>query len=164
MPRVLLAFVLLLTGCAVSEPTLTQTQAIGLIDKLINQTVRAITPKPRLEVLPSFNAPSGCAGEGASEEQIIVSRAYWLRDVPKDQNLAVSRQVRLFWQSQGHRIVAAGGGGNLNLSGESRPEGFKLSLTWAEGDHLYLGASSTCIWPDGTPAPGPKLPDQDRGY
>ncbi|MFE0145769.1 hypothetical protein ACFWY5_01400 [Nonomuraea sp. NPDC059007] len=135
-----------------NKPTLSQTQAIALNDKLINETVQAVTPKPRLEVIASFNTPSGCLGEGASENQIIVSRAYWLRDVPKDQNLAISRQIRVFWQSQGHRIVSMGSNGNPDLSGESQPDGFRLFLTWAEGDDLFLGASSTCIWPEGTPA------------
>lgn len=131
-----------------NKPTLSQAQAIALNDKLISETVRALTPKPRLEVIPSFNAPSGCLGEGASENQIIVSRAYWLRDVPKDQNLAISRQVQVFWKSQGHRIVSVGSNGNPDLRGESQPDGFRLFLTWAEGDDLLLGASSTCIWPD----------------
>ncbi|MFI9558797.1 hypothetical protein [Nonomuraea endophytica] len=150
MPRALLVFALLLTGCAADKTTLTQAQAVGLIDELISETAHAITPRPKLEVLPSFNAPSGCLGEGASENRIIVSRAYWLRDVPKDQNLAISRQIRAFWQSRGHRIVAVGSNGNPDLSGESQPDGFKLSLTRAKGDSLFLGASSTCIWPDGT--------------
>ncbi|MFI6387485.1 hypothetical protein [Nonomuraea sp. NPDC050540] len=136
-----------------NKPTFSQGQAIAINDKLISETVRAINPRPRLEVISSFNAPSGCLGEGASKNQIIVSRAYWLRDVPKDQNLAISRQIRVFWQSRGHRIVSMGSNGNPDLSGESQPDGFRLFLTWAEGDHIFLGASSPCIWPDGTPAP-----------
>ncbi|MFI6479272.1 hypothetical protein ACIBH1_15165 [Nonomuraea sp. NPDC050663] len=153
MRHTLLAFLFLLTGCTVNEPTLTQPQALSIIDKLIDQTTRTITPPPRLEALPSFSAPSGCQSEGTSENQVIVSRAYWLREIPKDQNMAVSQQIRAFWESQGHRIVAVGDSGNPDLSGESQPEGFKLSLTWAEGDNLYLSASSTCIWPHGTPSP-----------
>lgn len=37
------------------------------------------------------------------------------------------------------------------MSAESRPDGYLLALTWAEGDKLYPGATSTCVWPDGTP-------------
>ncbi|MEU8108310.1 hypothetical protein AB0C18_31820 [Nonomuraea muscovyensis] len=137
-----------------NEPTLTHAQALARIEQILHETSQAISPRPRLEVLPSFNAPSGCQGEGASEDQIIVSRAYWLRDIPKTENMNVSRQVRDFWQAQGYRIAASGKGGAPGLSGESQPDRFRLSLVRAAGDDLYLGASSPCIWPYGTPSPG----------
>ncbi|MFI6815733.1 hypothetical protein ACIBG7_25235 [Nonomuraea sp. NPDC050328] len=134
-------------------PTLTRDQAVARIEQLITATAQVITPEPRLEEVPSFSAPSGCQGDGTAEDQIIVSRAYWLRGIPEGENMRVSAQIRSYWESQGYRIVAAGSGdGNPGLSGESQPERFRLSLVWAEGDDLYLGASSTCIWPDGTPA------------
>jgi hypothetical protein len=150
--RVLPVLILLLSGCTiVNEPTLTQAQALTRVEQLIHDTAGALTPKPRPESIPSFTAPSSCLDEDKSQDQIVVSRAYWLREVPKSENMAISRQVRAYWQSQGHRITASGNATNPDLSGESYPDGFTLTLTWAEGDNLYLGAASTCIWPDGTP-------------
>lgn len=154
MHRALLLLILLLTlGCAVSTSTLTEAQALARVNQLIYDTAQALTPKPRLEPLSSYSAPSSCLKEGTPRGQMIISRAYWLRDIPKSDNLAISRQVRTYWQARGHRITASGKDGNPDLSGISKPDGFTLTLTWAEGDQLYLGAASTCVWPDGAPDP-----------
>ncbi|MFC0555551.1 hypothetical protein ACFFHJ_32105 [Planotetraspora thailandica] len=67
----------------------------------------------------------------------------------------VARQVMARWERQGHVIVGTGGMeiGRPNIAGESRPDGFILALVWAEGDDLYLAATSPCVLPDTTPEP-----------
>ncbi|GAA3155040.1 hypothetical protein [Nonomuraea roseoviolacea] len=152
MLRLFAALVLLTSGCSVNQPTATSAQALARVEQLIHETADILTPKPRLESVPSFEVPSTCWDEDKSQDQIIVSRAYWLRDVPKSENMSISQQVRAHWEAAGHRIVASGRAGNPDLSGESQPDGFTLTLTWAEGDNLYLGAASPCVWPDGHPS------------
>jgi hypothetical protein len=144
----------LLAGCTTNKPTITQAQALARVERLIRDTAAAITPAPRLELIPSSVPPSMCLHDDESQEQVVISRSYWLRDIPQSDNMSISRQVRAYWEKQGHVIVAAGNANNPDLSGSSRPDHFNLALTWAEGDHLYLGAASTCVWPDGTPPPG----------
>ncbi|MBA2893757.1 hypothetical protein [Nonomuraea soli] len=135
-------FALLLTGCTMTQPAINRAQALTRVEELIHDTTRALTPRPRLEALPSFNAPTGCLDD--DEHRVVISRAYWLRDVPATENMAVSRQIRAHWESRGHRITASGGPG---LNAETRTDGFLLALVWSEGDALYLGVSSPCITP-----------------
>lgn len=58
---------------------------------------------------------------------MTINRKYWLRDIPKSENLSISRQVKAYWEAQGHRIVAMGTGNSP------------------------LASTSTCVWPEGTP-------------
>lgn len=154
MSRVLLlVLALFLTGCTVNQPTITQAEALDRVEQLIRGTAATLTPKPRLELLPSSVAPNACLDKGKPEDQIVIYRAYWLRDLPKADNMNIARQVQAYWEKQGHVITAIGGfqEGSPTIHGESRPDGFLLGLIWAEGDDLYLGATSTCVWPNGTP-------------
>ncbi|NUW42372.1 hypothetical protein [Nonomuraea rhodomycinica] len=135
-----------------NEPALSQAQAIARAEQLIRDTADALATQPRLELIESSVAPHACLSDDQPDGKVVVGRAYWLRDVPKSENMSISQQVRAHWEAAGHRIVASGRAGNPDLSGESRPDGFTLTLTWAEGDNLYLGAASPCVWPDGRPS------------
>ncbi|MFI6536081.1 hypothetical protein ACIBHY_26780 [Nonomuraea sp. NPDC050547] len=149
----ILAFLpaLLLAGCTMSSPTISQDQATTRVEQLIRDTAAALTPTPRLELIP--HDADECVHENEPPGKISVSRAYWLRGIPKSANMDIARQVRAYWEAQGHRIVSTGGldVGHPSIGGESRPDGFILALTWVAGDNLYLASTSTCVWPNGTP-------------
>ncbi|WP_143590831.1 hypothetical protein [Thermoactinospora rubra] len=145
-------FILLLSGCTINESTITQSEAIARVDQLIHETANTLTPKPRLELIPSSTTPGSCLDSGKPQGQVVINRKYWLRGIPKDETMSIAHQVRAYWKKQGHRIVGSGGPKNPDLSGESHPDGFILALSWTEGDNLYLAATSPCVWPDETPS------------
>ncbi|GAA0950899.1 hypothetical protein [Nonomuraea longicatena] len=88
-----------------TDTTLTQAQADARVQQLIRDTAGALTPKPRLELIPDGSGADRCLGEDASEGMVHINRAYWLRDVPVSENLNLSRQVKAYRQAQGHRIT-----------------------------------------------------------
>lgn len=161
MRIILLALVMLTAACtetrAMNQPTITEQQAVDRIEELIQKSVGVIEPDPQVELFrPSLNRRI-CVGatDGGSEARIIVTRSYYLRGIPKDRVVEVAEQVKTHWEKQGHLITGAEGFdiGRPDVSGRSRPDDFLLSLTWTEGDVLGLAATSTCIWPNGTPSP-----------
>lgn len=137
----------LLSGCAMNEQTITREEATARVDELISTTAAELSPRPRLEVIPYSIPPSECMEDAGSEDRVVINRKYWLRDVPKDQNMNIARQVRALWEKQGHAITAIGGWqvGHPSIHGTTRPDGFLLALAWAEGDDLYLAATSPCV-------------------
>ncbi|WP_344576127.1 hypothetical protein [Nonomuraea roseoviolacea] len=147
--------ILMLTGCAVNEPTINETQALVRVDQLVHETAAALDPKPRLEVIPHSLPTSACLDPDKPAGQVIVNRKYWLRGLPADQNMNIARQVRSHWEREGHTILSVGGwdAGHPSIGGLSKPDGFLLALVWSEGDDLYLAATSPCIWPSGSPPP-----------
>ncbi|MGV9774546.1 hypothetical protein [Streptosporangium sp. NPDC003464] len=137
------------------RPTMTQAQALARVEQLIKETVAVIRPEPRLDLYrPSLNVNS-CLDptDGGSEERVVINRSYYLRDIPRDQVGEVARQIKQHWERQGHYIEGVSKNG-LNIAGRSQPDDFLISLaSTGDDDVLNLGASSPCIWPNGTPGP-----------
>ncbi|MET8333314.1 hypothetical protein [Streptosporangium canum] len=152
---------ILVTGCtgggAVNEPTMTEAQALARVEQLIKETAAVIRPKPRLDLYrPSLN-PNSCLdpSDGGSEDRIVVNRSYYLRDIPQNQVAEAAKQVKQYWEQQGHFIGGVSADG-LGITGRSRPDDFLFSLFATDDGNdvvLSLGASSPCIWPNGTPEP-----------
>ncbi|MFC6080449.1 hypothetical protein [Sphaerisporangium aureirubrum] len=141
-----------LVGGDVDKPTMTQAQALTRVEQLINGTVAALTPKPRLELdRPSLNLKK-CLNptDGGSEERVIVDRGYYLRDIPGEKIGEVARQIKEYWQRQRYSIEGISKNG-LNLTAHSKPDDFLLALGRTGDDVLLLGVSSPCVWPNGTP-------------
>lgn len=166
--RLIAVVAVLVAGCApggapggamnpsADKPTITKAQALARIEQLINGTVGAIRPKPQLDLhQPSLN-DGLCLDpqDGGSEDRIVVSRSYYLRGLPTTEDVLkeVVAEVKTYWQSQGHYISGEHQNG-LQLYGHSRPEDFLITIGWAAGNVLSLGATSTCLWPNGTPEP-----------
>ncbi|RSN08335.1 hypothetical protein DMB42_19985 [Nonomuraea sp. WAC 01424] len=166
--RLIIAAVVLVAGCApggtvggamnpaADKPTITKAQALTRIEQLIDGTASAIRPKPQLDLYqPSLN-DGLCLDpqDGGSEDRIVVSREYHLRGLPttEDALKEVIAEVKAYWQSQGHDISGENENG-LQLYAHSRPDDFLMSIGWAAGNVLTLGANSTCLWPNGTPEP-----------
>jgi hypothetical protein len=148
------------TGCAaggtVQESAMTRSQATVRADQLVRETAKSIDAAPILELDETSAVPTPCLfSEDGVPERYSISRKYWLRNMPPRQHMDVSRQVRAYWQSRGHTITATGddSAGNPNLAGESHPDGFILALAWAEGDNLYLAATSPCLAIPQPPSP-----------
>ncbi|MFJ2029631.1 hypothetical protein [Streptosporangium sp. NPDC087985] len=161
LTAMIVAIVILTAGCtggeAVNRPTMTEAQALARVEQLIKETAAVIRPKPRLDLYrPSLN-PNSCLDptDGGSEDRVVMNRSYYLRDIPQDQVAEVARQVKQYWEQQGHYIEGISTNG-LNISGRSRPDDFLLSLAPTDaGDDVVLNLASTspCVWPNGTPEP-----------
>ncbi|ADG88523.1 hypothetical protein [Thermobispora bispora] len=158
---VVIALMVMTAGCMRGhmEPTITKDEALARVEELINDTVANIDPKPRLDVDPTTLKLYPCIrppGQGL-DDRIYIARAYYLRGIPKDKIAEVAQQVRVYWEQQGHVIEGVSKNG-LNIAARSRPDDFILSLSWTAGDVLMIGATSHCIWPNGTPEPS-RSPD-----
>lgn len=145
-----LVFLLTLTGCGKSDDgELTQSRATARVERLIRDTAAALTPQPQLEIIPVSVTPTACLDKSESLQKIVVGRSYWLRGVGRAQHMVVSRQVAEHWKEQGFQVIAKNGRpDNPDLSGVTEPDKFILALTWASGDHIYLAATSPCVWPE----------------
>ncbi|MEV2269667.1 hypothetical protein [Nonomuraea africana] len=129
-------------------------QTVDRVEQLIQESVSAIDPPPQLELFrPSLNRRY-CVGatDGGSEDRIIVTRTYYLRGIPKDRIVDVAQLIRTRWQENGHVVTEVNGldTGEPEVSAQSRPDDFILSLSWTHGDVLGIGVTSTCVWPDTT--------------
>lgn len=154
-----IALIMTVSACMPEQPTqetVTHVQALERVERLIRQTAAALTPPAELELIPYSTPPNPCAwSEDGIPERFSINRKYWLRGLPGGGIVAAARQVHDHWEAQGHAITSTGGfeTGHPSITGTSNPDGFVLALAWAEGDNLYLAATSPCLPPQDAPHP-----------
>ncbi|MFB6947108.1 hypothetical protein ACFWGL_24095 [Streptomyces sp. NPDC060286] len=123
-------------------------QAERTAERLIQEAIRGVSPKPRLE--PFGGGVKSCQepSDGGSEGRVTLTRNYWLKGVPRDEAKSVVRKVFESWKEAGHvvdaapdyerRVVAA----NLR----SKPDDFLMQVAMGLGGQLSVGVTSPCFW------------------
>ena len=83
---------------------------------------------------------------------VNLSRTAWLRQIPASDNASVGQQILAFWKKQDYKISDYSGfrTGKPSIDAETR-DSFTISLGTASNGLMSIGASSPCIYPDGTP-------------
>jgi hypothetical protein len=141
----------------VDDKTMTQKQATERVEQIIRDTVAALSVKPRLEMIESMSQADNCVDptDGGSPDRTVISHSYWLRGIPRSRNGDIGRQVKSYWESKGYKITDVNGlnTNEPNINGYTQPDEFLFSIeTNVDGD-VNIGATSPCIWPNGTPEP-----------
>lgn len=155
------AVALAVSGCSgsdlVFQPTITQQYASARIEQMLRGTAAALSPRPRLELYKPGSFVIGCFAnpENLADKRVLVSRDYWLRGITPRDNASIGEQVLRLWKQKGYRIVET-----LDIGQDSpqitaaTKDNLSIALEWSDNGALSIGASSPCLWPDGTPPPG----------
>lgn len=141
------------SGGGVATKTMTQAQATSRAETILRDTASALNPRPTLEVNELLTVTDMCVADIPNADQMVnVAYSYWLRDIPASQYGDIGRQIKTYWQKQGYDIQASGGfsTGKPDISGETR-DNFLISLEWSAKGLLTIGATSPCIYKNGTP-------------
>lgn len=137
--------------------TITQQQAIERVDRYIADAVAALPVDPTLT--PESEAlDSACMDptDNGPRNRITVTKGYWLDGTPQDANEIYFDALRQWWTTHGFDILEDDRTvGARYLWVEQRSDGFRMSLQESAEGSVSLGATSPCIWPDGTPVPEP---------
>lgn len=151
-----MAAAMLLTGCGspMNQTTITQRHASERIEQLLRGTAAHLTPKPRLklDVLQSY---TGNCLVGENDPRSQVTRSYSLIGLTSHDKIAVGEEILRLWKQVGYYIGSTAGIGKStpNISGDTQDD-FLISLEAGGNGVLSIGATSPCLWPNGTPPPG----------
>lgn len=151
---------LVLSGCSgggsVFQPTITRQQATDRVEQILRSTADGITPRPRLEVYKPGSVDGPCMADpsNTADTRIQVVRSYWLRGISTHDNITIGEQILRMWKKNGYGISDTPGIGTdaPNIHAVTQDD-FLISLEWSDNGALSIGASSPCLWPDGTPPP-----------
>ena len=84
--------------------------------------------------------------------RVVVARGYWLRGIAQSGNATIGEQVLQLWRKKGWVISTTEGIGTSAPQITALPSPtLPVSLQSSDNGSLSLGASSVCIWPNGTP-------------
>ncbi|WP_214107602.1 hypothetical protein [Acrocarpospora catenulata] len=167
--RLITAGLLLIVGCAPGttgpggtvrgwDKTMTKAQALARVEQLIQEFAVVITPEAKLELYQPSLTDDPCLDptDGGPENRIIVSRSYFVRNIPKGQAKQIADRMKAYWEQHGHIVAGVSTNGTV-ITGRTRPDDFLVALSWTDSDVPILDAASPCIWPFGTPEPSPSV-------
>lgn len=133
---------------------MTQAQATARAEQILQDTAAVLTPRPRLDFDPSLPNESGvCLADIPNASHMInVDRTAWLRAITASQNGSIGQQIESYWKKQGYTITTSGGIKEQSpvITGETK-DSFTISLATGQDGLMSIGASSPCIYKNGTP-------------
>jgi hypothetical protein len=113
--------------------TMTEDEAAQRAEEHIRGAVEALPVKPVLTLLRADSAECLDPTDGGPRGRYEVSRSYWLDDLPEERNAEFVDALYEYWTANDYR------------------DAFRMSVKQSVEGDLSLGASSPCVWPDGTP-------------
>ena len=141
------------------KPTITQQQAEAQADQYIRDIVALLPGTPKLEP-DGFSPVSACddPDDNGPRGRVEVTRSYWVRypwneDPPN--NTEIFNKLYAYWTGRGYQIRhdEHNAPASRDLDVENPKDGFRMGIQEAINGQLSIGASSPCVWPDGTPSP-----------
>lgn len=152
---VLIAFAV--AGCAgtggddMAGPTITVQEAAERVERHIRDLAAAL-PGIRLEPIGRLLTPP-CGGivGGREDGRVYASRSYFVLDLPADRNDDTVQAVLDHWAAEGYAVsTASREHGTVRAAA---PDGTQVDVRESldATRTLSIGATSPCVWPDGTP-------------
>ncbi|MBP2476577.1 hypothetical protein JOF53_005449 [Crossiella equi] len=93
--------------------------------------------------LPSDSGPKG---------RVSAALDYEIQGLPMADFRVVFDKVVDYWTRNGYTVLADQRPSHWYVWVQSAPEEFRLALNGNDVGGLYLGGSSPCVWPKGTPS------------
>ncbi|WP_245900481.1 hypothetical protein [Prauserella shujinwangii] len=135
--------------------TLTEEEAAQRAEQHIRRAVAALPEKPTLTVQYADSAECLDPTDNGPRGRYQVGKTYWLDGVPSERNEEFVDALYDYWVSHGFRILTdKRSESDRFVSVENDDDAFRMSVKQSVEGDLSLGASSPCVWPNGTPPEG----------
>ncbi|MDV6011830.1 hypothetical protein F8178_04950 [Haloechinothrix sp. LS1_15] len=138
------------TGDPAMEPTITEEQARDRAEQHLHDAIAALPDQPSLRQLSDYSDACTDPTDGGPQGRYQVGMTYWLDDLPKEKNREYLDVLYAHWEANNYRIRGdRRDRGSIYV--EHNDDAFRMSIRTSDEGDLSLGASSPCIWPEGTP-------------
>lgn len=133
------------------EQTITIERANKKVEKLLAESMNALPDRVGHKIQYQETSMS-CASPGTDNPSGLVRATldYELTGVNAEELPEYFRSMRRWWSSHEYKILKDTPH-NKYLWVEHSPDGFRLALEANDFGEVYLGATSPCVWPSGTP-------------
>ncbi|MFE3460320.1 hypothetical protein ACFXKD_22465 [Nocardiopsis aegyptia] len=154
-----IAIALAVSGCGTAEngstamdETITQDEAAEKVTEHIEGLMASLPDEAELETRQGMNfASCDDPTDGGPRGRITVSERFWIRGLPVEDNETSIELMYEHWTSNGYRVLRDERPDKQSISVEDEEDSFRMSLRVSDQGSLSIGASSYCVWPEGTP-------------
>lgn len=99
---------------------------------------------------PNFSACDDPT-DGGPKGRVVASVSYWIREVPVEDNDQVMDAALEYWTENGFWVIEDARPDSPFISVGNEEDAFVVSIQASIQGDLSVGASSPCVWPDGSP-------------
>ncbi|WP_020662200.1 hypothetical protein [Amycolatopsis benzoatilytica] len=133
------------------NPTITETEARDQVEAYVRDAFAALPSSAARQLFsrnrsectdPTDNGPAG---------RFEISATYEVTGLKPDTFAAQFDAVLKWWQGHGFTVLTDRRPADQYVFARNERDGFDMSLQANELGKLYLGATSPCVWPGGTP-------------
>ena len=134
------------------EETITQEKAAEKAQEHIDNAMAALPDDAELEEQGGTNiAACDDPTDGGSRDRVTVSNGYGIRGLPVEDNDANIDLLHEYWTANGYRVLTDSRPDDVFVSVVHEEDAFMMSIQASIQGSLSIGASSPCVWPEGTP-------------
>ncbi len=140
-----------------------QQQATARAEQIVRDTASALHPQASLDFntsLPNETGPCLAENLPSADKTVQSSRTAELGGIRDSQEIiAIANQVQAYWKKQGYVVTSTANfsKGQPAIFGHTPEQDpfavFTISLETNPQGSVAIGATSPCIWPNGTPPP-----------
>ncbi|MFD9892820.1 hypothetical protein ACFWY9_26040 [Amycolatopsis sp. NPDC059027] len=135
------------------KPTMTEQQAQDRIEQYITAASSALPATAQRKL--NWQNRSECADptDKGPRGRFEVSTDYEIVGLDRTSFPAVFNAVVEWWNAHGFTVLTDNRPQDQYVFARNNTDAFDMSIKANDLGKLYLGATSTCVWPNGTPAP-----------
>lgn len=144
------------TGCgymAGMKETITQDQAAEKVQEHIDGIMSSLPDEAELETRRgTLFAACDDPTDGGPKDRVTVSERLWVRGLPIEDNESNIERIYDYWINSGYQVLRDERPEKSSITVEDE-DSFAAFLRVSDQGSLSIGASSPCVWPEGTPKP-----------
>lgn len=135
------------------QTTITLKEANRKVDRYIEQAQAQLPPRSRLEERLRFeDSPCTDPDDHGPQGRKIAERSYEVTGIESSKIRDYFDTLKRWWTDNDFSVLDDDPPYKY-LTVENNIDGVRLALQANDQGHLYLMASSPCVWPNGTPDP-----------
>ena len=135
-----------------TEDTMNQDEAATRVQEHIDGTLTALPEGAELETRRgTLFAACDDPTDGGSQDRVTVSERFWIRGLPAEENDANIDLMVEYWTGNGYEVLRDERPDKSSVTVLHTEDAFHVSLRVSNQGSLSIGASSPCVWPEGTP-------------
>lgn len=134
--------------------SMTQGEAATKVQEHIDGVMSSLPDEAELEkrqgmIFASCDDPT----DGGPKDRVTVGERLWIRGLPSEENESNIELMHDYWANNGYQVIHDLRPDELFVTVENETDAFNVSVQVSDEGSLSIGASSPCVWPEGTPKP-----------
>jgi hypothetical protein len=133
--------------------TMTEQQATQRVEDYARQAIAQLPPQAQVKKIEA--ASDGCdnPSDNGPKGRVVASNSYQILGLPPGEYNHYFDTLRDWWTKNNYHLLDDQRPKDMFLWVENNNDAVRVTIEANDNGGLYIGATSPCVWPHGTPTP-----------